>query len=523
MPSAAPRVCTRLRATELHLSNRRRRDTGSTPAACTCCSSAHSANADGSEAAGRTLIVGGGPAGVMAAASLAHAGVHCVVVDASGFDVGRLSRFATADVPANTKLVNLVAQLESATQVVHGQDARAALEKLRHSGRPMPLLEPYDPADPLGWCSIEGLIGPLRAVTQGLRRSPYVSCVPGVVEGLLLNTETMMWTAYGTRTAEEGGDKFELTGCALVLGTGAEPRSFSLPSLDERAPGPSVIDMETAFDKQRLAALLGMLPTSAESAVRRPAGGSKVVVGVIGNSHSGAIILENLRSLCEEQADHCEMMGIGAQIQEVRLVARSGCRLAVWDAPGQEYRFTNTGLKGRAATFARRYLTLEREDLRGDIQREPWPELRERLIARTSAASNGLLPDAVVGCTHLIQAVGYEPLPLPPLSVDGKPVPSEVWRPASLQPRETLLEFGSPTLRLELDCIAQAERPLLLFGSGIAFPESLDHHPKYINGGEPGFLGEGPVGISPMLKRAANIARIVTEAVALKRNSLRLK
>ena len=126
----------------------------------------------------------------------------------------------------------------------------------------------------------------------------------------------------------------------------------------------------------------------------------------------------------------------------------------------------------------------------------------------------------MVGCTHLIQAVGYAPSPLPPLYVDGEPVRAELWHPASLQPRETLLEVGSPALKLDLDCITQAERPLLLFGSGIAFPESLDHHPKYVYGGETGFLGEGPVGVSPMLKRAANIALIVKEAIDIEANRL---
>lgn len=455
----------------------------------------------------------------MAAASLANAGVHCVVIDAGRFNVGRLARFADADVPANTKLVNLVAQFESATEVIHSRDSRAAVETLRSSGQQIPMLEPHDPAGPLGWCSIEVMIGPLRTVTQELRQSPYVDCVPGVVEELRLSTETMTWTACGTTEAEGGAQPFELNGCALVLGTGAEPRSFSLPSLPDGIIAPTVIDMETALNKRQLAALLDRSEPAAGS-VSGSNTRNKVVVGVVGNSHSGALILENLRQLCEVQPDS-EVTGL--RIQEVRLMTRNGngCRLAVWD--GQEYRFTNTGLKGRAAAFARRFLTLEREELRGDIGRESWPELREIAIPRTSAPGSGLPVEAVVGCTHLIQAVGYEPSPLPPLCVDGKPVPSELWHPTTLQPRETLLEVGSPTLQLDLDCIVQAGHPLLLFGSGIAFPESLDHHPKYVHGGETGFVGEGPVGVSPMLKRAANIARIVKATIDVEASRRRVK
>lgn len=458
----------------------------------------------------RAIIVGGGPAGVMAASSLAHARIRCVVVDASGFDVGRLSRFAAADVPANTKLVNLLAQFESAPQVVYSRSSHAALEILRSSGKPMPLLEPYDAAGPLGWCSIEDMIGPLRAMTRELLQSAYVTCVPGVVEGLLLNTKTMVWTAYGTTTGGKVRDKFEVTGCALILGTGAEPRSFSLPRLPDDIVAPTVIDMETALNQQQLAAVLGVVPTVSGCVAKDNRDG--VVVGVVGNSHSGVLILENLRNLCEKQGDRCVASDAG-KIKEVRLMTRdgNGCRLAIWD--GQEYRFTNSGLKGRAATFARRYLTLEREELRGNIKREPWPELREIAIPRIVAAGSKLPPDAVIGCTHLIQAVGYTSSPLPPLNVDGNSVPTEVWHPTNLQPRDTLRELGSPLLQLVLDSVAQAERPPLLFGSGIAFPESLDYHPKYIYGGEEGFFGEGPVGISPMLKRAANITRILIKAL----------
>ena len=53
-----------------------------------------------------------------------------------------------------------------------------------------------------------------------------------------------------------------------------------------------------------------------------------------------------------------------------------------------------------------------------------------------------------MGCTHLIQAVGYESSALPPLSVDGVAVPADLWQTARLQPRETLRGIGFPTLQL---------------------------------------------------------------------------
>ena len=109
-------------------------------------------------------------------------------------------------------------------------------------------------------------------------------------------------------------------------------------------------------------------------------------------------------------------------------------------------------------------------------------------------------------------SVGYESSPLPPLTVDGRPLATELWQTEALQPRETLrVPVGQPALQLQLPP-GKGDTPPLLFGSGIAFPESLDHHPKWTKGGVEGFVGEGPVGISPMLARAKNIARMVAEA-----------
>jgi hypothetical protein len=308
-----------------------------------------SASEDSEAAERRAIIIGAGAAGVTAAASLARAGIRCVIVDASGFDVGRLSRFASAGVPANTKLVNLVAQFKGATEVIHSEETQAALEILRGSGQPMPLLEPHDPAGPLGWCSIEGMIGPLRAVTKELEQSPFVTFLPGTVESLRLDTSTMVWTALGRSSAGEGegegeggGEPFEVAGRVLVLSTGAEPRSLELPVLPGGVSVPRVIDMETALDKRDLAALLrGTAPPASAAATGSGLveGGGKVVVGVVGNSHSGALILENLRQLCEEQAaTTAAEASSAAAIEEVRLMTRNGdgCRLALWD--GQEYR-----------------------------------------------------------------------------------------------------------------------------------------------------------------------------------------
>ena len=78
---------------------------------------------------------------------------------------------------------------------------------------------------------------------------------------------------------------------------------------------------------------------------------------------------------------------------------------------------------------------------------------------------------------------------------------------------------GDPVLRLEREhapaAVATRPPPLLLFGSGIAFPESLDKHPKFVEHGRDGFFGEGPVGVLPMLARGLRIAQIVAETLGI--------
>jgi len=72
----------------------------------------------------------------------------------------------------------------------------------------------------------------------------------------------------------------------------------------------------------------------------------------------------------------------------------------------------------------------------------------------------------------------------------------------------------SPVLTLEKVRPAKSVRDgipqLLLFGTGISFPESLNDHPKALQGIE-GFAGERPVGISNMSRRGRAMVQEVQE------------
>ena len=118
--------------------------------------------------------------------------------------------------------------------------------------------------------------------------------------------------------------------------------------------------------------------------------------------------------------------------------------------------FTNSGLKGQAAVFARKYLSLEREHLRG-TQRLSWPALVEvalppRIrsamekvdpVGQDSSTAINFTAEALQGVTHLIQAVGYAPAALPRLWIDDVMVAEELWETRRLQPREDIQAMGA--------------------------------------------------------------------------------
>lgn len=333
-----------------------------------------SADARGADAM-NVVIIGGGPSGLAAAASFVAGGIRCTVVDAGGMRVGRLSRFGAAGVPANTKVTNILSHFHGYDEIFAAASPAAAVAALRKSGVSFPGLEPFDPAEPLGWTGLDSIVSVYEAITEELRASGLVEFVHGEVAGLELESATGEWTAWGERkrvgTTAAGNQNFKASGRALVLATGAEPRTLPQPGSAERNSSWGVHGLRTRKDRTApevvavtaVGSELALDCAQLREKLQQEETKQRVVVAVVGNSHTGVLVLENLHLLATE-----------GLVDEVRVLTRGGdgCRIAEWDRT--EYRWTNTGLKGRAAAFARRFLPLENEEQRGDVIREPWPQ-----------------------------------------------------------------------------------------------------------------------------------------------------
>jgi len=139
-----------------------------------------------------------------------------------------------------------------------------------------------------------------EALAEDLRASRLVDVVHGEVSELALDSATGVWTAQG-QSAERGA--FGISGRALVLATGAEPRTLPVPEAEEV----TMVDNELALDLPQLR------ETLQQGGLQR----KRVVVGVVGNSHSGVLVLENLHAL-----------GAEGMVDEVRVVSRLHKQLA---------------------------------------------------------------------------------------------------------------------------------------------------------------------------------------------------
>jgi len=189
-------------------------------------------------------------------------------------------------------------------------------------------------------------------------------------------------------------------------------------------PGLSLqqIHLDTALDR---AILQEELPAPEEA-----------VVGVIGSSHSAIVVIMNLYKLATTTHPHLK----------IKWFTRRPLAYAV-QMDGWILR-DNTGLKGASADFARRHLEDDK------LKHSPVGQYLERIDCAIDEkeAYRAQLPT----CTHLVQAIGFTPDPIPRVLVDNGPFDELVY-----DNQTGLFRDG------EGHCIAG------LCGAGIAFPEKV--------------------------------------------------
>lgn len=162
---------------------------------------------------------------------------------------------------------------------------------------------------------------------------------------------------------------------------------------------------------------------------------SKVVVAVIGASHSAVLVLRNLHSLA--CSSHPSL--------RIKWFARHPVRYA--EEKDGWILYDNTGLKGEAAVWARE--NLEESKLRiSDVAK-----YLDR-VATTPTREDEIYNIHLPSCTHIIQAIGFRPRQIPNIEKDGKRLD---------------LKFNHDSQAFEED----GKLIRGLYGAGIAWPERV--------------------------------------------------
>ena len=419
-------------------------------------------------------VVGGGSAGISAVAALAGSGKRQVIWydvpqhrSQRAFAVGELQAYRC--VPANTKVDKLLGpgcfgHPVLAPWIAGSEPAQAALRELREQAEAIPELEPFDPA-PDGWVGLDPCRVVYAHIGEALARSEHVTCIPARVEQVRYVSSSRPSrdgndTSDGQWTVCTEGQQFpEMQASALVLATGGTPRRVVLPLPESpvastsglataTTAGGSIteVPLRTALDPEQLShALRSAAPVADGEGTSK-----EVCVAVIGNSHTGVVVL-----------DHCRRIGV-----KVYLIGRRPIRHAEWVAEQSDYRYTMSGLKGRGSAIGRW--------LDGEAQSQTLTAATDEELQRSLVA---------IGCTHVVQAVGFEGAPLPKLTIDAVPIP---WSAEALvrEPETSQLHLaGRPftpyprTAKSEGAGIAgegEAAPSLQLhrvYGLGLCFPE----------------------------------------------------
>jgi alpha-1,3/alpha-1,6-mannosyltransferase len=203
----------------------------------------------------------------------------------------------------------------------------------------------------------------------------------------------------------------------LVLCTGSSPTSGPLP------PSKALeIGLDPALNPPVLAQTI---PSSAPT-----------TIGVIGASHSAILVLRNLYNLA--RTTHPRL--------RIKWFTRHPLRYAE-ERDGWIFR-DNTGLKGDVAVWARANLEEDRLPT-SDVSRflEKVPTTREREL--------DVYREHLPACTHVIQAIGFQPNALPVLEREGQ---------------KLSVKYNHSTGAFEDE---QGKRVKGLYGAGIAWPERV--------------------------------------------------
>ncbi|KAL4784244.1 pyridine nucleotide-disulfide oxidoreductase-domain-containing protein [Aspergillus varians] len=356
------------------------------------------------------VVVGAGPAGLAVVGSLLEKQLGSIVWVDPYFQGGRVNR-KYREVPSNTK----VALFQAFATAVQPFRTVINSTRLPNAFTTMAKLEQEKP------CHLHHAADVVRALTDGIVKMDLVHACRGIVTAANLDY-TRAWTVRIQDA--DSADEVEVMTSRLIFCTGSSPTQVPIP-----VHGDSVqrLDLDVVLKPSELASTLPQ--------------DSPCTVAVIGASHSAILALLNLVNLARTSHPHLR----------IKWFTRHPLRYAEYK-DGWILR-DNTGLKGRAADFARRQL----ED-------SALPTSEAGQFITKIDCGGGQINEAaqyqrhLPSCTYLTQAVGYTRDPLPELSINRSLLPSDdlIWD-------SSFGGFTDPNGRIIPG----------LHGAGIAFPERV--------------------------------------------------
>lgn len=231
-----------------------------------------------------------------------------------------------------------------------------------------------------------------------------------------------------------------VTTSKLVLCTGSSPISKTPPVLEQNV---SVANSDMAFLDLDTALKPSLLATTLDKS-------SPITVAVVGASHSAILVLMNLYKLAATTHPY------------IRIKWFSRHKTLRYAKPMDGWiLYDNTGLKGEAAHWARHNLE------EATFSSSPVSQVITKILTPATIGEDHIYRQELPGCTHIVQAIGYQRDPLPNLTIVNKP---------NAEPVSLGVEHDGLTGRFWAKPEAVAgNRTYLpgLFGAGIAFPERV--------------------------------------------------
>lgn len=292
------------------------------------------------------LVVGGGPCGILAAAAIlesfqVHRAGRLAWFEKGNFSsVGRFGRYR--DVPGNTP-VGHITDAFSTYGSLHFIEDQGARKSQGHV-----VLSSFDPTKT---CPLAPAIDALHDASERLRRNARVDAREGTeVRTLVYEEHSGTWAAFGYASSVPAKDDSQVPNPSEVVRLASAKRVLLVPGRVPAMPRLAtesavvIVPLEDAVDPTKVVALL------AGDGARMKAW------TVVGNSHSGMLVVQNL-------------VIAGVPPGHITVLHRSPLKFAEARDGGRWVKYDGTGLKGTVRAWVKESMPVDLKFALFDDQR----------------------------------------------------------------------------------------------------------------------------------------------------------